>query len=276
MKPKVAIQGTTASFHDIAAGQFFDDGFAAVDCDTFADTFAAVDSKRAEYAVCAIENSLFGSINEVYDLLVKHHFEIIGEVYLRIEQCLIGLPDAQLADIQEVHSHPVALAQCEVYLDENLPNAQRHESHDTAASVAMLKEQGQKSIAAIGSRQAAKLYGLKILAAEIETNQQNYTRFIILAPAPQKVADSNKTSLIIKTSHQPGALYRALGAFAERAINLSKLQSRPIIGKAWHYSFYVDAEAGLDNPALKEALDDLKSQDCQVTVLGSYLAGHHS
>lgn len=273
MTNRIAIQGDKASFHDIAAVQFFGADIERVCCDTFKETFAAVRDGKADLAVCAIENSLFGSINETYDLLVQNNFEICGEIYLRIEQCLIGLPGTKLEDISEVYSHPVALAQCEEFLDTALPHAERLEHHDTAASVSFVKEHGNANAAAIASREAAQLHSMEVLAESIETNKQNYTRFIVLQPSGQKVPGTNKTSVIIKTSHQPGALYKALGTFADRSINLSKLQSRPIIGKAWHYMFYVDLEVGADDPNLTKSLQALQQQGCETKVLGSYVSG---
>lgn len=273
MDKTIAIQGVKASFHDIAATQFFGKDVCTVSYDTFRDTFGAVKTGYANYAVCAIENSLYGSINEVYDLLVKNHFYITGEIYLRIEQCLIGLPGSQISEIKEVHSHFIALAQCEAYLDKVLPMAKKLEHHDTAASVEKIKNIGNSSFAAIASREAAELFGMEILAEEIETDKQNYTRFIVLEPKALDISNANKTSIIIKTSHKPGALYEALGAFAKQDINLSKLQSRPIIGKAWHYIFYVDVNAGSKDPALIEALKDLANQNCETKILGSYIAG---
>lgn len=273
MTKKVAIQGAQASFHAIAAHQFFGDDIELINRDTFKETFAAVKAAQAQYAVCAIENSLFGSINATYDLLINYHFVITGEIYLRIEQCLIGLPGTKLSDITEVYSHPVALAQCEDYLDAKLPTANRLEFHDTASSVLMVKQGARKQAAAIAGREAAELHGMEILAESIETNKQNYTRFIVLEPQAGSAKGATKTSLIIRTSHQPGALYSALGVFAERGINLTKLQSRPIIGKAWHYIFYVDVDAGLQDSRLEEALKLLSQQGCEVKMLGSYQAG---
>lgn len=267
----VAIQGDRASFHDIAANQFFGDASERIFCDTFASTVGALKEGSATHALCAIENSLYGSINEVYDLILQNKLFIFGEVYLRIEQCLIGLASAQLSTINEVYSHPVALAQCEDYLDRQLPQAERVEYHDTAASVKKISRQGNPKLAAIASRQAAALYGMPILAESIETNKQNYTRFIVLSTTDQDmVPNPNKTSIVIKTNHQPGALYNALGCFAKRSINLSKIQSRPIIGKAWHYIFYVDVHAGVDDPACQEAINELTGLDCDITLLGSY------
>jgi prephenate dehydratase len=269
----VAIQGDQASFHDIAASQFFGGQSGRVFCDTFTDTIQAIVDKRADYALCAIENSLYGSINEVYDLILANKLYIFGEVYLRIEQCLIGLPEAQLSDISEIYSHPVALAQCEEYLDNTLPQAERLEYHDTAAAVEKISQLLNPQFAAIASRQAAKLYGMQILAESIETNKANYTRFIALSTSqPDTPVQPNKTSIVLRTTHTPGALYNALGCFAKRGINLSKIQSRPIIGKAWHYMFYADVSAGAQDENYQQAIQELQAQDCKVIVLGSYLS----
>lgn len=152
----IAIQGQTASFHDIAARQFLGKTINLVSCETFAATFEALHAGRADSAVVAIENSLFGSINEVYDLLLKHRFWISGEVYLRIEQCLMGLPDTQISDIEEVYSHPIALAQCEQYLEGKLFRAKRFEHHDTGGAAADVRRWQDKTKAAIGSSPACK------------------------------------------------------------------------------------------------------------------------
>lgn len=278
---KVAIQGQAASFHDIAVQQFFDTNIALLPCETFAETFNALEQGLADSSVVAIENSLYGSINAVYDLLLKHKFWICGEVYLRIEQCLLGLPGSSMGNIEEVYSHPVALAQCELFLDDVLVHAKRFEHHDTGGAAADIKQWGDRTKTAIASRAAAAHYGLEILAHEIETHKQNYTRFVVLMQQkPSHEFNANKTSLILGLSDhvhgiadQPGSLYRALGAFAKQNINLTKLQSRPLIGKAWHYIFYVDVDAGLNSTGLQTALTELKDQDCEVTILGSYLSG---
>jgi prephenate dehydratase len=269
----VAIQGQEASFHHIAARQFLGKSITPVSCDTFADTFDALHKGQAQQAVVAIENSLFGSINEVYDLLLKHKFWITGEVYLRIEQCLLGIQGATPEKVGEVYSHPIALAQCEQYLEETLARAKRFEHHDTSGAAADVRAWNNPTKAAIGSRQAAERFGLEVLAHEIETHKQNYTRFVVLGKDQQVNPAANKTSLILTMAERPGALYHALGAFAKQQINLTKLQSRPLIGKAWHYIFYVDVDAGLQQPAMQAALTDLKAQDCKVNILGSYTSG---
>ncbi|HET8883857.1 MAG TPA: prephenate dehydratase [Candidatus Saccharimonadales bacterium] len=273
MSTTVAIQGDNASFHDIAAAKFFGKETERVFCDTFSDTFSALATDKADVALCAIENSLYGSINDVYDLLFTYNFQIVGEVYLRIEQCLVGMPGTKLDAIAEVYSHPVALAQCERYLDMTLPGAKRMEHHDTAASVQLISTLKKPSVAAIAGRQAAELYGMEILASSIETDSQNYTRFVVLSKQPTVDQSLNKTSLVIRTNHTPGALYAALGCFAKRDINLTKLQSRPVMGSAWNYIFYIDVAIGNDAPLFTQAIDQLNAQGCDVTVLGSYISG---
>lgn len=270
----IAIQGQAASFHDIATRNFFGSEIELVCCDTFAETFQVLTKDLAGYAVVAIENSLYGSINEVYDLLLKYRFWISGEVYLRIEQCLIGLPGATISGATEVHSHPVALAQCENYLNSTLNQAERFEHHDTAGSVADIKKWGDPAKTAIASAAAAHRHDMDILARKIETHKQNYTRFVVLSKDRVDNPAANKTSLILATAEKPGALYHALGTFAKQNINLTKLQSRPIIGNAWHYMFYVDVDSGLEQPGLQAALYELNDQNCETTILGSYRSGH--
>lgn len=273
----IAIQGQAASFHDIVAKRCFSDQDRRIHCDTFADVFSSIQSKRASIGICAIENSLAGSINQVYDLLLKHaNISIIGEYYLKVEQCLIGLSGAATQNISEVHSHPVALAQCQPYLDMHLPHAKRLEEYDTASSVELVKQRNDPAIAAIGGEEAAKLHNLAVLAHSIQSNTENYTRFLVIGNQGQPAKKTNKTSLVIQTSHQPGALYEALGAFAKQELNLSKLQSRPIPENAWQYMFYIDVEAGIDDAKLQTAVAELEKQHCRYTVLGSYASASHT
>lgn len=272
MKSTIAIQGQAASFHDIVAKAYYPDQTGRAYCETFQDVFAAIENGSADYGVCAIENSLAGSIYEIYDLLLNKDVYVIGESYIQITMCLIGLAGAKIEDITKVYSHPVALAQCHEYLDRQLPTAQRLEFHDTAGSVAYVKEAANIHYAAIASRQAAELHGLNIIDSPIESNHGSATRFLVIGPDSIVANNANKTSLVLRTSHQPSALYHALGAFAKRDINLSKLQSRPITNDAWRYMFYVDVEAGTNDPNLTAALTELADQDCSYTILGSYQA----
>jgi prephenate dehydratase len=273
MLQTIAIQGDKASFHDIAATKYYGRSMQIIGFNDFKSTFAAVRAGQADVAVCAIENSLYGSINQTYDLLLEHHFAIVGEVYLRVEQCLIGLPGTVLGDIREVYSHPVAIAQCDIYIDKVLSSAERVEYYDTAASVERVKRLGDPTIVAIASREAAQLHGLNIIAESIETNKQNYTRFIVLSKQAAGLSNANKTSLVIGVSDKAGSLYSALGSFASRGINLTKLQSRPIIGKAWQYIFYVDIDVGLHAPAAAQAVEELLMSGYDVRILGSYACG---
>lgn len=275
---KVATQGQRASYHDIAARKFFGDDITTVNCDLpFKNVFEQLKNGTVDAAVVAIENSLYGSINEVYDLLLTYKPTIIGEVYLHISQCLVGFPGTKIADITEVHSHPVALAQCEDYLDTTLVHAERFEHNDTAGSVSDIKEWGDPHRAAIASAAAAKHHGMAVLDTDIESNKQNYTRFVVLKMQPESVKDTDKTSLVLRTpaDTKPGALHRALGTFAKRELNLLMLQSRPIIGRAWHYMFYIDIAADASGNAFQDALTELEAQGCTTTILGSYKNGQN-
>lgn len=272
---KVAIQGQQASYHDIARHAYFANGETVLHCDTFKEVFVAVKNEQVGYGLVAIENSLYGSINDVYDLLLRHKFWISGEIYLRINHCLLGIEGSKLEDVKEVHSQLPALAQCEEFLDTKLPNAERLEHHDTAASAGDVAKWNDKTKAAIASRQAGEVHGLKVLAKNIETDKQNYTRFIVFSKERRDIANTNKTSIVVRTDMdtKAGALYRTLGVFANRNINLTKIESRPIVGKAWHYMFYLDFDKGIAEADTKEALAELESMKVEVIPLGSYLRG---
>lgn len=267
---KIAIQGARGSFHDIVARDWFGPDIELVECEWFDDVFAALQSRTADRAVCAVENSLYGSINDVYDLLIKHRVAMVGEVPSHIHQQLIGLTDAHVSDVTCIYSHPVALNQCREFLDAHLPEAQRIEHHDTADAVRLVAERGDPTNMAIASHLAAELHGLKIHRQDIEDEALNYTRFLILDPNASPVADANKASLILQTDHSPGSLYRALGVFAQLGLNMTKLYSRPIRGKLWRYQFFVDLET--DELRLEKAIRLLERDNCEVTVLGHYKA----
>jgi len=268
---KIAIQGQPASFHDQAARQLFDEPIELICCETFSDTFEALADGRADVAVVAIENSLYGTINPVYDLLLKHRPWISGETYVRIHQCLVGLPGTKMHDITEVYSHTAALAQCEAFLADNLPRAKRFEHADTAGAAADVATWADPTKAAIASAAAAERYGLTILAPDIETHHHNYTRFIVLHRERQTAEQANKTSIVLRTAHQSGALHRALGVLEAHGYNMTLLTSRPIIGHHQKYMFYMDFEAGLDAQTSR-AFDELRAQGCDITILGSYQA----
>lgn len=271
---KIAIQGQRASFHDQATRLFFKEPVELVYCHTFKEVFAALANGQADQAVVAYENSLYGSINSVHDLLMENKFWIIGEQYLRVEFCLIGLPSAKLTDIRSVYSQNFALEECDELLETKLPQAKVYEESDTAGSVELVKQWNDLTKAAIASEEAAKLHSMQILAKNIETHHENYTRFVVLSPKKQAVSGSNKSSLVLTThaDTKPGALLRALQVFADRDINMTMLQSRPIIGKAWHYLFYIDIELGDSDQTFQPVVSELEKMGMQVTVLGSYVA----
>ena len=262
---RIAIQGDTASFHHIAAMEWRGNDAAIVPCETFDDVFGALNRHDAELGVVAIENSLYGGINHVYDLIEAHGYPIVGEIHLPIHQQLIGTPSTP---VTHIYSHPVALAQCQEYLDAHYPEAIRIEYHDTAAAVAFIKQQNIPGYAAIAGQQAAALHNMPIIAENIEDNPANFTRFLVIQPHGIAPTDANRTSLVITTNHTPGALAGVLSIFAQHDINLSKLQSRPIIGQLWRYRFYLvlDVAGG----QLRAALKDIEPLTESLTILGEY------
>lgn len=273
MTKKIAAQGEIASFHNVAIQKYFGNDAEIVQCKRFADVFTALYSGQADYAMVAAENSLHGTIDEVFDLLLTYKSWIFGEIYLQIHQNLLALPGAQLHDITEVHSHVAALSQAQNFLDRSLPHAQRLEHADTAGAAADIVRWGDPHKAAIASMAAAEHHNLTILARDIESNRHNYTRFIALGRERMPIAaDANKTSIILRTTHAPGSLYHALGAFDKNGINLCLLSSRPIVGQHQSYLFYLDFEKSVTDPSTENALAELRQQGCEVTILGSYRA----
>lgn len=273
----VAFQGEHGAFSEEAARQLLGSGITLLPCRTFEAAFAAVSRGRAHCAVVPIENSLAGSIYQNYDLLMKHRLAILGETNLRIVHCLIGTPNSTLKTIKKVHSHPVALAQCSAFLS-SLKNVEAVPSYDTAGSVLHIRQNGSPDGAAIAGEAAAKLYGGIILKKGVEDDRQNFTRFLVLAKPTTRLklstnkANNWKTSIVFAASNQPGALFRALAAFVLRDIDLAKIESRPIPGKPWEYSFYLDFLASSHEPAAQKALAHLGEMTSSVRVLGSYLS----
>ena len=263
---RVAIQGELASFHDVAAKQWFGEEVMTVSCESFSEVFGSLNRHESDACVVAIENSLYGSINQVYDLIESHSYPIIGEVHLPIHQQLIAQADR--AEITHIYSHPVALAQCEAFLDANYPDAKRVEFQDTAGAVRFIGEQQNPNYAAIASKEAAGIYGLEVINQNIEDNPANFTRFLVLQPNGIVPDDANRTSLVLTTTHTPGALAKILNVLAEHGINLSKLQSRPIVGKPWHYKFYLVLDAA--GPDLGATISEMRKYTESLKVLGQY------
>jgi prephenate dehydratase len=244
----IAIQGYEGSFHQTAAREFFGSEVEVVPCGTFRQVVKlAADKKQCDGGIMAIENSIAGSILPNYHLLQKSNLVIAGEIFLRIRQHLMVNKGVQLGDIREVHSHPMAILQCTDYLDKQ--NWKLVETEDTALSAKYIRRHNSKHIAAIAGRLAAELYGLDIIAPNIHTEKNNYTRFLVLRAAKNAapVEDANKASLNFKTDHSRGSLAKVLSVIADGGINLSKLQSFPIPGSNFLYSFYADMEFDNEN-----------------------------
>lgn len=274
-KPKIAIQGFEASFHEIVALNYFGENIKTIECASFPKLFQVMEKQQADFAVCAIENSLAGSILPNYAYLRNSDLTIIGEVYLRIEMNLMALPNQAMEQINEIHSHPMALLQCRKFL-EQYPNVQIAESNDTALSAKEIKENYIKHRAAIASKRAAQLYGLDIIAADIHDNKRNFTRFLILAPSSAKAHLSNeinKSSISFRAHHTPGSLAKVLTIIGEHNINLTKIQSLPVIGEEWQYYMYADLEFE-DAESYKKMLKEIEPYTTSLKVLGEYKQGN--
>ena len=275
-KAKVAFQGERGAFSEDAARRLLGAQVETIPCRSFDEMFAAVSSGSVDGAAAPIENSLAGSVHKNYDLLMEHDLTITGETNLRIVHHLIAPPGVRLTDVRRVHSHPVALAQCERFLRAN-PQIEVAPAYDTAGSVKMIVEKNSGEDAAIAGSTAAAVYGATILAEGIEDNSQNFTRFLLLTRPDRanviKTTTTNrprKTSIVFRVANKPGGLFRSLAVFALRDIDLTKIESRPIEGRPWEYSFYLDLIGDQQDPNVERALANLAELAESVRVLGSY------
>jgi prephenate dehydratase len=269
---RIAYQGEPGAYGEDAVLSYFGPDTLPVPKASFRDVFAAVASAETDGGLTPIENSQAGSINEIYDLLRDFGLFLTGEFCLPVNHCLLCLPGQQLSDIRRVLSHPQALAQCDAYL--RGLGVEIVAAYDTAGSAKLIREQRLPGVAAVASMRAAEVYGLTILARDIQTVPGNYTRFVELAREPRApTARPSKTVLLLVTAHVPGALYAALGAFALRGINLLKLESRPSREKPWEYVFYLDIEGAPGEAPVDEALAALARHARTVQVFGSFARG---
>jgi prephenate dehydratase len=269
---KVSIQGIKGSFHEDAARKYFSEEIEIVECKSFRSVCETIDEDKVDYAVLAIENSIAGSILQNYSLIRDYHLRIIGEIYIHIQMNLMALPGVKKRDIKEIYSHPVSFLQCAEYLEKYFPKVETKELGDNAAVAKLIANEKITHAAAISNLRSAELYGLEVLEKGIETNRKNYTRFLILAKHGIPAELANKASICFEVGHFHGALAKVLNTFAEQEINLTKIQSLPIIGKPNEYSFHVDLEwDSLEN--YEKAIHMVLKNVSSLAILGEYIRG---
>lgn len=271
---KVAIQGVNGAFHEIAARDYFNnEEIEIIPCNTFKDLFQKIEDEPDTIGIVAIENTIAGSLLQNHNLLKQSGCKIIGEYKLRIEHQLAALPGQNIEDINEVHSHPIALMQCEDFLDEH-KHLKAVEAEDTALAAKDIAENKIMGRAAICSKLAAEMYGLEILAEGIETNKRNFTRFMVVVK-PEKVSELikdkkiDKSSLIFTLPHKSGSLSHVLSILSIYNMNLTKIQSLPIIGREWEYQFYINLTFD-DYTRYCQALEAIKPLTSDFLILGEY------
>lgn len=267
---KVAFQGEPGAYGEMATLNHFPKA-ELLPVKSFQIVFQSLESGAVDFAVIPIENSIEGSINETYDLLLNTNVEVCGEVYQRIRHCLIINSGADNSKVRYAYSHPQALAQCRLYLQKR--NLEPVPTYDTAGAVKMIKEKKLNDAAAVASKRAAELYGMKIWEENIEDKTNNYTRFLVLSKMQSEPTGHDGTSLIFSVKHVPGALYDILAEFANRRINLTKIESRPTKEVPWEYYFYVDFDGHKNDKKIRELIRILEKKTIFIKILGSYRRG---
>ena len=279
MKKRVAIQGIAGSYHDIAARSFYEGGeIEIVGCNTFRDVITTIKKDSTILGLMAIENTIAGSLLQNHELIRESGLRVIGEYKLRISHSFVCLPDESWEDLTEVNSHPIALMQCREFLNQH-PQLKVVEGEDTARSAEIIKNESLKGHAAICSKAAAERYGMKILQEGIETNKHNFTRFLVVADPWQvdelrqhHVNATNKASMVFTLPHTEGSLSQVLSILSFYNINLTKIQSLPIIGREWEYQFYVDV-AFNDYLRYKQSIAAITPLTKELKLLGEYAEG---
>ncbi|MDR2920911.1 MAG: prephenate dehydratase [Tannerella sp.] len=280
MKRKVAIQGIKGSYHDIAAQNYFEgEEIEIIGCNSFKDVIRCIHEDPAVVGLMAIENTIAGSLLQNHELIRQSECAIIGEYKLRISHTLCALPGTAMKDVKEINSHPIALMQCNDFLD-TMPDVKLVEKEDTAMSARWIAENKLEGHAAICGKYAAEIYGLEILAEGIETNKRNYTRFLAIADkwtAEELLqgGEKNKSSIVFSLPHTAGSLSKALTILSFYDMNLTKIQSLPIIGREWEYLFYINLTFS-DYTRYKQALDAIIPLTKDLKILGEYAEGKQS
>ena len=270
MKPIVAFQGVHGAYSEQALRQHFADKVDVCPCPTLTELFEAIQSQAVQYAILPVENALAGAVNQAYELLMDSDLRIQAEVLLHVHHALLAPKGMKISDVKRVRSHPQALAQCERYLKRM--NITPVPSYDTAGSAKMIAENPEPETGAIASELAAELYQLDVLSREIEDVTFNFTRFFILGYDDPEPGEYNKTSIVFATRNRPAALYECLSEFAERGLNLTKIESRPRRNRPWEPMFYLDFEGHWQDPSCQAVLARLLQRASFVKMLGSYPA----
>ena len=270
-RPRVVYQGEPGCYSEEAAAGFFGERVNSRGLPWFDDVFAALSRGEADYAMLPIENSSTGSIRQVYDLLAQYDFSLVGEWQVKVEHCLAALPGVKLEDIKTVYSHEQGLMQCDKFLDGHRDWA-RVPVLDTAGSAKQVSETGDRAVAAICSRRAAKLYGLEELAFPINHNAANVTRFVAVSPRLELREGRDKISAVFSLPHQSGSLHEILTIFAVQGLNRQKLESRPILGRGWEYLFFLDFTGDLTAPGMDGVLHELSQLSADFRILGNFRA----
>ena len=263
---RVSFQGERGAYSEAAARSFFNEESETVPLATFAEVLESTSTGKTEYAVLPVENSLEGSVGESYDLLYSTSLNATGEIYHRVEHCLIGI--GRLEQVDTVYSHPQALGQCRKFIEQH--GMKTIPAYDTAGSVRIVKELGKKNCACIASRTASSIHDVPVISENIANNLNNYTRFLILSKKESPETGNDKTSIIFSIKHEPGSLYRTMENFYKNNVNLTKIESRPTKANTWEYNFHVDFEGHRKNPQISEMLDKIRQETLFMKVLGSY------
>ena len=265
---RVAFQGEKGAYSEEAIFKHYGVEVESVPRPYLRDVFNTVELGEADYGLVPVENTIEGSIVRAYDLLFERELKASGEEIHRIQHCLIAHPDAELSDIKKAYSHPQALGQSREWLVKQGIEAVNF--YDTAGSVKWIKENDIRDAAGVASAQAAETYGMKILAKGIETNTENYTRFLVIGNDRPEPTGNDKTTLSFIVAHEPGTLVGALREFSTRGVNLNKIESRPRIGTPWEYIFFVEVDGHIEDENINSALEGLRDYTIYLKHLGSY------
>ena len=266
---RIVFQGTEGAYSQAAMKKYFGSDINSFHVQTFRDAMEAIEEGTADFAVLPIENSSAGAVNEVYDLLMEFENYIVGEVFLRIDHTLAGLPGTKLSDIERVYSHPQALMQSAKFLDEHRDWQQISVANTAVAAKKVLEDNDCKK-AAICSASAAEFYGLEVLEEQVNHNEHNATRFIVVTNQKIFLKDASKISICFEAAHESGSLYQLLSHFIYNNLNMLKIESRPIEGRNWEYCFFVDFEGNMADGAVKNAIRGLREEARNLKILGNY------